>query len=49
MRSHIKKDKQIIWVIIYVNGSQVKSHGNSIQTAYCVLKDCVNIELNFRL
>lgn len=44
-----KNDKNIVWAITYVNGSQVKAHGDCIQTAYWAIRNHVNIILNFRL
>jgi len=42
-------DRNIVWAITYVNGMQIKAHGDSIQTAYWAIQNHVNTMLNFRL
>ena len=44
-----KNEKKIVWAITYVNGMQVKAHGDDIQTAFWAIRNHVNIMLNFRL
>lgn len=44
-----KNDKNIVWAITYVNGMQIKAHGDSIQTSYWAIQNHVNTMLNFRL
>jgi hypothetical protein len=44
-----KNEKNIVWAITYVNGSQIKAHGDTVQTAYWALQNHVYTTLNFRL
>ena len=44
-----KKEKRIIWAIAYVNGREVKKHGDSYQTAHWALTQAIHQILNFRL
>lgn len=41
--------KKIVWAITYVNGQQVKTYGDTEQTAYWSIQNHVNTLLNFRL
>ena len=40
---------KLVWAITYVNGQQVKTHGDTEQTAYWSIWNHVNALLNFRL
>lgn len=40
-----KREKDIIWAITYVNGKQIKKHGDSQETACWALKQAVYQEL----
>lgn len=44
-----ENDNKLVWAITYVNGEQVKAHGDCEQTAYWALQNHVNTTLNFRL
>ena len=44
-----KRDKNIIWASTYVNGREVKKHGDDYQTAFWALEQAVYQVLNFRL
>ena len=41
--------KTIVWAITYVNGREIKKHGDTQQTAYWALEQAVYQVLNFRL
>lgn len=43
------KEKNLIWASTYVNGKEVKKHGDDYQTAYWALEQAVYQVLNFRL
>lgn len=43
-----KKDRNLIWASTYVNGKEVKKHGDDYQTAYWALEQAVYQVLNFR-
>lgn len=42
-------EKNIVWAITYVNGQQVKTSGDTQQTAYWSIQNHVHTLLNFRL
>lgn len=44
-----KYEKTIVWAITYVNGREIKKHGDTQQTAYWALQQAVYQVLNFRL
>lgn len=44
-----KSEKKIIWASTYVDGREVKKHGDDYQTAYWALEQAVYQVLNFRL
>ncbi len=44
-----EKSGIFVWAITYVNGIQVKAHGDCIQTAFWAIQNHVNTMLNFRL
>lgn len=44
-----KFQKNIVWAITYVNGQQVKTSGDTQQTAYWSIQNHVHTLLNFRL
>lgn len=44
-----KDEKNVVWAITYVNGREVKKHGDDYQTAYWALEQAVYQILNFRL
>lgn len=44
-----KYEKNLVWAITYVNGQQVKTHGDTEQTAYWAIQNHVDTLLNFRL
>lgn len=44
-----KQEKNIVWAITYVNGEEVKKHGDTIETAYWAIENCIYQILNFRL
>ena len=44
-----KYEKKIVWAITYVNGRELKKHGDTQQTAYWALCQAVYQALNFRL
>lgn len=44
-----KREKTIVWAIAYVNGREIKKHGDDYQTAYWALEQAVYQVLNFRL
>ena len=44
-----KKEKNLIWASSYVNGKEVKKHGDDYQTAYWALEQAVYQVLNFWL
>lgn len=41
--------KNLVWAITYVNGQQVKTYGDTEETAYWSIQNHVNALLNFRL
>lgn len=43
------KEKNLIWASTYVNGKEVKKHGDDYQTSYWALEQAVYQVLNFRL
>lgn len=42
-------EKDLVWATTYVNGQQVKTYGDTEQTAYWSIQNHVNTLLNFRL
>lgn len=44
-----KYEKTLVWAITYVNGRELKKHGDTQQTAYWALHQAVYQALNFRL
>ena len=44
-----KYEKNLVWALTYVNGQEVKAHGDTDQTAYWAIQNHVNTILNFRL
>lgn len=44
-----KYEKKLVWAITYVNGYELKKHGDTQQTAYWALQQAVYQTLNFRL
>ena len=44
-----KYEKNIVWASTYLNGMELKKHGDSQQTAFWALRQYVHIQLNFRL
>lgn len=44
-----KTEKKIVWASTYVNGREIKKHGDDYQTAYWALEQAVYQVLNFRL
>lgn len=44
-----KREKNIIWASTYVNGREVKKHGDDYQTAYWALGHAIHQVLNFRI
>lgn len=44
-----KNEKNVVWAITYVNGMEIKAHGDSVETAFWAIQNHVNITLNFRL
>lgn len=44
-----KYEKTIVWAKTYVNGRELKKHGDTQQTAYWALRQAVYQALNFRL
>ena len=44
-----KYEKKLVWAITYVNGRELKKHGDTQQTAYWALQQAVYQALNFRL
>lgn len=44
-----KYEKMLVWAITYVNGRELKKHGDTQQTAYWALRQAVYQTLNFRL
>ena len=49
LRLHISMKKNLVWALTYVNGQEVKAHGDTDQTAYWAIQNHVNTILNFRL
>ena len=35
-----KYEKNLVWALTYVNGQEVKAHGDTDQTAYWAILDC---------
>lgn len=46
---YYKYEKKLVWAITYVNGRELKKHGDTQQTAYWALQQAVYQALNFRL
>ena len=44
-----KYEKTIVWAITYVNGRELKKHGDTQQTAYWALRQAVYQVLNVRI
>lgn len=44
-----KREKSLIWASTYVNGREIKKHGDDYQTASWALEQAVYQVLNFRL
>ena len=44
-----KYEKTLVWAITYVNGRELRKHGDTQQTAYWALRQAVYQALNFRL
>lgn len=44
-----KREKNLIWASTYVNGRELKKHGDDYETAYWALEQAVYQVLNFRL
>ena len=44
-----KKDRTLVWASTYINGREIKKHGDDYETAYWALEQAVYQVLNFRL
>lgn len=44
-----KRDGSLIWACTYVNGREIKKHGDDYLTAYWALEQAIYQALNFRL
>ena len=44
-----RKEKNIFWAITYVKGEEIKSYGDSMETAYWAIQQNIYQALNFRL
>ncbi len=46
---HFKHEKELVWAIAYVNGEELRKHGDSEETAYWTMEQRIYQALNFRL
>ena len=44
-----KSECNIVWASTYVNGREIRKHGDDYETAYWALQQAVYQALNFRL
>ena len=43
-----KYEKNLVWAIAYVNGTELKKHGDTEETAYWAMEQHIYQVLNFR-